>query len=65
MWDGVRTAIKSGIPFEDAVRMASETPARLLGVNKGKIAEGYDADLLIIDENMEIDTVIIAGEIYR
>ena len=45
--------------------MASETPARLLGVKKGRIAEGFDADLLIVDEDMEIDTVIIGGEIYR
>ena len=65
LWDCVRTATKSGIPFEDAVRMASETPARLLGVKKGRIAEGFDADLLIVDEDMEIDTVIIGGEIYR
>ena len=54
-----------GIPFEDAVKMASETPAKMLGVNKGKIEVGYDADLLVIDDNLEIQTVIIGGEIYK
>ena len=54
-----------GISFEDAVKMATETPAKLLGLNKGQIKEGFDADLLIISENMEIDDVIIAGERYQ
>ncbi len=60
----VRKAIEFGVPFEDAVKMASETPARLLGVNKGVVAEGYDADLLIVDDNLELDTVIINGEVF-
>lgn len=65
LWDCVRTAIRCGIPFEDAVRMATTTPAEMLGVNKGVIAPGYDADLLIIDDDMEIDTVIIAGQVWE
>ncbi len=62
--DCVKKAIEFGIPFDDAVKMASETPARLLGVNKGVIAEGYDADLLIVDEELNLNTVIIGGEIF-
>lgn len=49
--DCVRHAISFGIPEGDAVRMATETPARLLGIPKGKIAVGYDADLLLVDDN--------------
>ena len=39
----VRTMVKAGIPLADAVRMASETPARIMGVDdrKGAIAERY------------------------
>ena len=54
-----------GIPFDSAVKMASETPAKLLGIKKGKIERGYDADLLIIDENFKISSVIIGGKIFE
>jgi len=62
--DCVKTAVKFGIPFYDAVRMASETPAEMLGVKKGCIKPGFDADLLIVDENIDIKTVIINGEVF-
>lgn len=64
LWDCVKKAVEFGIPFDDAVRMASETPAAMLGVKKGKIEAGYDADLLILNDDMEIDTVIINGKIF-
>ena len=64
LWDCVKTAVSFGIPFEDAVRMASATPAEMLGVNKGKVEIGYDADLLVIDDDMNIQNVIISGEKY-
>jgi N-acetylglucosamine-6-phosphate deacetylase len=64
LWHCVKCAVKMGIPFDDAVKMATRTPARLLGLKRGEIKEGYDADLLIINDNMEIDTVIISGERY-
>ncbi len=65
LWDCVKKAYEFGIPFEDAVRMASATPAEMLGIKKGKLEVGFDADLLIIDDAMNIDTVIIAGEIFE
>ena len=51
LYDCVRQAIRFGIPAEDAFRMASATPAALLGLNKGTIAVGYDADFILTDEN--------------
>lgn len=63
LWDCVKKAVEFGIPFDDAVRMASQTPAELLGVKKGKIEVGYDADLLILNGD-EIETVIIGGKIF-
>ncbi len=65
LWQCVKKAVEFGIPFEDAVRMATRTPAELLGINKGRVEVGFDADLLLIDENMDINTVIIAGEIFE
>ncbi len=62
LWQCVKTAVRFGIPFDDAVRMATATPAEMLGIRKGKIEPGYDADLLLLDEAAEIDRVMIGGE---
>ena len=59
--DCVKTAISFGISFDDAVKMASETPANMLGIKKGRIEKGYDADLLIVDKELGIKTVVIGG----
>lgn len=64
LWDCVKNAAKIGVPFDEAVDMASRNPAEMLGINKGKIEAGFDADLLIVNEEMEIETVIIGGEIF-
>lgn len=61
--DCVKYVTSIGISFKDAVKMASETPANMLNIKKGRIAENYDADLLVLDDNMNLKTVIIGGEI--
>lgn len=63
--DCVKTAVNFGIEFDDAVKMASQTPADMLGVKKGRIEKGYDADLLIVDKDINIKTVIIGGNIFN
>jgi len=48
----------------DALRMASEIPARLLGLgNVGRIAAGADADLVLLDANLHVQMTIIKGEV--
>lgn len=50
------------IPTEEAVYMATKTPARIMGFDtKGDIKEGLDADIVIFDENIVIDKTIING----
>ncbi len=42
------------LSMETVARLTAENPARIFGIeNKGKIAEGYDADLTIVDLNEE------------
>lgn len=65
LWQCVKKAAEMGIPFDDAVYMAATAPAEMLGISKGKIKPGFDADLLILDEHNEIKTVIIGGKIYK
>lgn len=58
---------KAGIPVEDAVRMASETPARIMGLDgcKGSLQKGKDADIVILDDNMNVRCVFSYGEIVE
>lgn len=60
--DCVRCAISFGIDEYDAVKMASENPARMMGLNKGRIEVGYDADFIIVDGKFELIKVIVRGE---
>lgn len=50
-----------GIAVADAVKMMSANPAKLLGVKKGIIAENYDADLIVFDEEFQISEVFVGG----
>ena len=54
-----------GIPLYSAVKMASFTPATVCGYDnrKGKIQKGYDADLILFDDEINIKSVITNGNI--
>lgn len=61
----VQTMVKkAGIPLEDAVRMASETPARLIGIadTKGTLEKGKDADIVILDNDANVRCVFTKGK---
>ncbi len=53
-----------GVPLYEAVKMMTVTPARVIGVDsyKGKIAKGYDADILLFDDNVSVTSVMINGK---
>lgn len=63
LFDCVRSAISMGIDKNLAVKMATENPARLMGLNKGKIEVGYDADFIIVDEDFNLIRAIARGEL--
>ncbi|WP_127593085.1 N-acetylglucosamine-6-phosphate deacetylase [Paenibacillus lautus] len=66
MNEALRLTAANGISMEDAVHMASTTPARILDLShKGKIEVGYDADLVLMDERYQVQWTMIEGEIYR
>lgn len=51
------------IPMRDAVRMATQTPADILGIRgKGKIVPGADADLVLLAPSGAVYETIVGGE---
>ena len=54
---------KADIPLADAIRMASETPARLINIadRKGTLARGKDADILILDRKLNVRCIWSMG----
>ena len=59
----IRTCVQAGISLEEAVKMLTLTPARLMGLpNKGRLEVGCDADIVIFDEDIEMKAVILQGQ---
>lgn len=56
---------RMGIPFEAAIRAASENPAKAIGVDKdyGSIAIGKYANIVLVDENLDIKRIINRGRV--
>lgn len=55
-----------GLPFSQALRMATEVPARVLGLRKGRLLPGYDADVVVLRDDGEPSLTMISGEVvYR
>jgi N-acetylglucosamine-6-phosphate deacetylase len=63
----VRNMVQSAeVPLLDAVKMATATPAKKLNIKtKGMIAEGYDADLVLFDENIQVKFCMVSGKIIK
>ena len=60
-------AFKANIPVADAIRMASETPANIIGIGdrKGTLQRGKDADILILDKKLNVRCVFAAGNMVE
>ena len=64
----VRTAVQqAGIPMEDACRMVSETPARIMHIydRKGSLQRGKDADIILFDSDQQLRFVMQMGRVVR
>ena len=54
----------AGLPLEMVLPMATEVPARILNVSdrKGKIARGYDADLVVLTAKFDVARAMVRGK---
>lgn len=61
----VRNMVKmADATLEDAVKMASLSPANIIGIGdrKGSLVAGKDADIVIFDDNVNIMQTIVSGK---
>ncbi len=60
----VRVCTKEAdIPLTEAVKMMTKIPAEILKLNKGQIKKGFDADIVVFDNNINIKNVILSGSL--
>jgi N-acetylglucosamine-6-phosphate deacetylase len=59
----LRNIVGLGIPLADAARMLTLNPAALLGIEfkKGALRAGADADIVLLDEGLQLTNVWVRG----
>ncbi len=63
----LRVAAGAGIPWEEALRMLTVNPAKRIGLEKakGSLQQGFDADMVFLDDNLQVTGCMSRGNIYR
>ena len=62
MVDAVRNLHALGVPFEDAIAAATTVPAAFLGrTDIGVLEPGAAADIVVLDDRLEIQSVLCSG----
>ena len=59
----IRTMLSCGISLCDVIKMATINPLKMMNLNvkKGLLKEGYDADICVFDDNINIKHVFVNG----
>lgn len=66
MMEGVRNLVEFGIPLEQAVKMASSNPARILRLRgQGEISPGFVADLTVFSADFEAKACMVHGKFMQ
>ena len=63
MPQAVRNLVEVGVPLENALAAASTVPARVLGLTHvGRLVPGGPADVVVLDDSLEVVQTIVGGE---
>lgn len=67
LYDCMRTAIRMGVPKEEAVRAATINPAQAVGLSEecGMLLAGRRADILLADRDFALLEVVKSGRVVR
>lgn len=65
LYGEVKDAVKTeGVPLQTALQTITSNPARVLKLKeKGRLQEGLDADLVLLNQDLSIDSVIALGQV--
>lgn len=63
LYQAVRNIVEAGIlPLEAAIKFVTVNPAKSLKLRrKGRVSKGYDADIVVLDKNLNIRHVFAKG----
>jgi N-acetylglucosamine-6-phosphate deacetylase len=63
MIEAVRNLHALGVPLSKALEAASTVPADVLGIpGVGRLAPGAPADIVVVDDNLQIERVLVGGQ---
>ncbi len=66
MLQGFRNVVEWEIPIQQASQMSSTNPARIYSFTKqGMLVPGYKADIVVLDQNLQMKGLFIDGELIR
>ncbi len=59
-----KLCVQNELPLDKLSMLMSENPAKIMGENKGKLIKGYDADIVLVDTNVQyvVDKNNFAGK---
>lgn len=64
--EGIKILVnKVGVRLADAIKVASTNPAKYLNLKKGKLEKNYDADIVILDNDLNVKSTMVEGVIYE
>lgn len=63
LFETLQKVLRSGVDLADLLPLVTSNPADRLGLPKGRIRDGADADLVLLTENNEIDCVWSRGRL--
>ena len=58
----IRVVTDAGIPLYEAIKMLTKVPAEIMGLNKGVLAEGRDADIIVFDDGVNVKDIFVGGK---
>lgn len=60
----IQSLVRRGLPLEEALKLLTSTPANILGKEgqKGCVGVGADADLLVLGDGLEIESLFAKGK---
>lgn len=67
VYEEVKNLIRFGVPFRQVIKSATINPAKAIGEDDkiGSIDVGKDADLVVLDNDMNIKLVVVQGKIVK